>query len=91
MKLKYKNPPKVRIFDILEWMQNDPHIFTSKELSEQFGMTMNDASVRLERMRRWGFLKYEDRRLKKNKQYILTDYGLKFQIPGEEKVVEQEN
>lgn len=77
MPYKYPNPPKVRIREILKWMQKSKkEVFTSLDLVGEFGITLSDAGNRLQRMRSYGWVMFEDK--KRPIKYRLTGYGRRF-------------
>jgi hypothetical protein len=70
--------PRVRIFDILVFLDSLGASFTSKVVRESFDITIEDACMRLKHLREFGMIKMIKK--KRPKQYVVTEWGKKFLI-----------
>jgi len=71
-----EHPVSLYTLDIIEYLKTFPEdiVITSKHLMEKYNITNINASVRLQRLQRWGFLNYKDRSKKARGGYLLADY-----------------
>ena len=71
------NAPHVTIREILIWIADNREIIMS-HLAEHFDITSSDASVRLLKLSRWGYLRRKKSKLTpKVYHYCLTKFGKK--------------
>lgn len=78
MPYRYPNPPRLSVYTILRFLQAEPErVYRTIDLINKFDISPSDAAVRMTRLRSMGFIKFHVR-LKRRKEYILTDYGKRF-------------
>jgi hypothetical protein len=71
--------PKLTIWEIILWMQKDPtRIYHNDDLRHEYGITKQNASLRLVRLRNGGYIKYADITRKWPGGYILTERGINY-------------
>ena len=70
--------PRIKIFDILAFLVSTNASFTSTDIRIAFDITIEDACVRLKKLRSWGMIKV----IKKDRpaRYTVTPWGKKFLI-----------
>lgn len=77
MKYSLPNPIKLKTLDMLERLQSLPDTFTNKNVRELFDITMHDAAVRINRLRKWGLVVRSSGK-PYCKEYKLSAYGRRF-------------
>lgn len=62
--------------DVLLWAETKETVY-AEELAKELGLKPTDAAKRLQRLRRWGYLRYADRKKRGWGGFLLTDYAVR--------------
>lgn len=62
--------------DVLKWITEEEREITEREIADHFGISINDANSRIDRLKKWGMARMVKRT--RPRTYIVTNWGKKY-------------